>query len=90
MGPAPQFRHDGNGLRLGTAADGEGTCDRKALDSYVKHWKLAGSHFNVWRFLNLALAGRNQLWLVRGILDKVKPLNTGIPSDEDVARELRR
>jgi hypothetical protein len=25
---------------------------------------LGGSHFNVWRFLNPALAGRNQLWLV--------------------------
>jgi hypothetical protein len=41
-------------------------------------------------FLNLALAGRNQLWLVRGILDKVTPLNAGIRPDEDLARELFR
>jgi hypothetical protein len=31
---------------------------------------LAGSHFKIWQFLNRALARRNQVWLVRGTLDK--------------------
>jgi len=90
MVPSAEFHHDGHGLGLGTSADDEGTRDGKVFNSCIKHWKLAGSHFNVWRFLNLALAGRNQLWLVRGILDKVKLLNTGIRPGEDLARELFR
>jgi hypothetical protein len=32
---------------------------------------LAGSHFKIWQFLNRALARRNQVWLVRGMLYKV-------------------
>jgi hypothetical protein len=62
--------HDGDGLRLGAATDGEAACDRPALDSHAKCWKLAGSHFNIWQFLNRELARRNQLWLVRGVFYK--------------------
>jgi hypothetical protein len=61
----PYLRHNHHGLCFGAAADGEGTCDGKALDFHVKCRKMVGSHFNVWRFLNPALARRNQLWLVR-------------------------
>jgi hypothetical protein len=39
---------------------------------------LGGSHFNVWRFLNLALAGRNQLWLVRGATANFPSLCNGL------------
>jgi hypothetical protein len=31
---------------------------------------LAGSHFNIWQFLNRRLARRNQVWLVRGAFYK--------------------
>jgi hypothetical protein len=62
--------HDGNGLRLGAAANCKTARDRPAFDSHVKCWKLIGSHFNIWQFLNRMLARRNQLWLVRGLFDK--------------------
>ena len=66
----PYLCHNRHGLCLGAPADGEGTGDGEAFDSHVKRWKVVGSHFNVWRFLNLALARRNQLWLVMGCFDK--------------------
>ena len=65
MAAMADLRHDGDGLRFGAAADRKAAGDRPALDSHAKCWKLAGSHFNIWQFLNRELARRHQLWLVR-------------------------
>src|ERR1700731_1920582 len=64
MAGMADFGHDGNGLRLGAAANCKTARDRPAFDSHVKCWKLIGSHFNIWQFLNRMLARRNQLWLL--------------------------
>ena len=65
MTVAAYFRHHRHRLGLGAAADGEGTRDRPAFDSGGKFRAVAGSHFNIWQFLNRMLAQRDQVWLVK-------------------------
>ncbi|MGY4596768.1 hypothetical protein ACVWXL_004514 [Bradyrhizobium sp. GM22.5] len=51
--------HNGDGLGLGAPADGETACDGKALDSRGEGRNFAGSHFELWRNLNLLVTSSN-------------------------------
>ncbi|KGJ66362.1 hypothetical protein BJA5080_02981 [Bradyrhizobium diazoefficiens SEMIA 5080] len=53
------FGHNGHGLGLGAPADGETAGDGKALDSRPKCRNFAGSHFELWRNLNLLVTSSN-------------------------------
>jgi hypothetical protein len=39
---------------------------------------MAGSHFNIWQFLNPRLARRSQVWLVRGVFYKAAGLSVDL------------
>ncbi|AHY52944.1 hypothetical protein BJS_08776 [Bradyrhizobium japonicum SEMIA 5079] len=55
----PHFGHDGHGLGLGAPADSKTAGDRKALDSHGQGGNFAGSHFELWRNLNLLVTSSN-------------------------------
>jgi hypothetical protein len=67
MAAVADFRQDRYRLRLGAPADGKAAGDGPTFDSRGKRWRFAGSHFNIWRFLNTRLARRDQVWLVRSV-----------------------
>ena len=77
MAAPADFRHHRDRLGLGAAADSEAACDRPLFDSGDKRCRFTGSHFKFWQFLNGRVAGRNQVWLVRGVFYKAAARRVG-------------
>jgi hypothetical protein len=67
MAASAYLRHDRHRLGFGAPADGEAAGNGPTFDSHGKRWRFAGSHFNIWQFLNGRLARRDQVWLVRQV-----------------------